>query len=69
MVYKALHNIEKMEADWFNNRRLLVFIGNIPSAKFEMAYYCQAFKQFILMEVRNTACNTSCSPQIPFHPH
>jgi transposase InsO family protein len=27
--------------DWFNNRRLLEPIGNIPPAEFEMAYYCQ----------------------------
>jgi transposase InsO family protein len=24
--------------DWFNNRRLLESIGNIPPAEFEMAY-------------------------------
>ena len=27
--------------DWFNNRRLLEPIGNIPPAEFEKAYYCQ----------------------------
>lgn len=27
--------------DWFNNRRLLEPIENIPSAEFEMAYYRQ----------------------------
>ena len=27
--------------DWFNNRRLLQAIGNIPPAEFEMAYYYQ----------------------------
>ncbi len=27
--------------DWFNNRRLLEPIGNIPPAEFERAYYCQ----------------------------
>jgi putative transposase len=27
--------------DWFNNRRLLESIGNIPPAEFEMAYYRQ----------------------------
>ncbi len=27
--------------DWFNNRRLLKPIGNIPPAEFEAAYYCQ----------------------------
>lgn len=27
--------------DWFNNRRLLEPIGNIPPAEFEMAYYRQ----------------------------
>ena len=27
--------------DWFNNRRLLQAIGNIPPAEFEMAYYHQ----------------------------
>ena len=27
--------------DWFNNRRLLEAIGNIPPAEFEMAYYRQ----------------------------
>ena len=27
--------------DWFNNRRLLEPIGNIPPSEFEMAYYRQ----------------------------
>ena len=27
--------------DWFNSRRLLKPIGNIPPAEFEMAYYRQ----------------------------
>ena len=27
--------------DWFNNRRLLEPIGNIPPVEFEMAYYRQ----------------------------
>ncbi|MBS0588635.1 MAG: hypothetical protein JSS37_11940 [Proteobacteria bacterium] len=27
--------------DWFNNRRLLESIGNIPPAEFKMAYYQQ----------------------------
>jgi transposase InsO family protein len=27
--------------DWFNNRRLLESIGNIPPAEFEMEYYRQ----------------------------
>ena len=27
--------------DWFNNRRLLEPIGNIPPAEFEIAYYRQ----------------------------
>ena len=27
--------------DWFNNRRLLEPIGNVPPAEFEQAYYCQ----------------------------
>jgi transposase InsO family protein len=27
--------------DWFNNRRLLEPIGNIPPAELEMAYYRQ----------------------------
>lgn len=27
--------------DWFNNRRLLEPIGNVPPAEFEMAYYRQ----------------------------
>ena len=27
--------------DWFNNRRLLEPIGNIPPAEFEKAYYYQ----------------------------
>ena len=27
--------------DWFNKRRLLELIGNIPPAEFEMAYYRQ----------------------------
>jgi transposase InsO family protein len=26
--------------DWFNNRRLLEPIGNIPPAEFEQEYYC-----------------------------
>ncbi len=40
-------NINKVEfatlewIDWFNNRRLLEPIGNIPLAEFEMAYYRQ----------------------------
>lgn len=40
-------NIEEVEfatlewVDWFNNRRLLEPIGNIPPAEFEMAYYRQ----------------------------
>tara|TARA_R110001599_G_scaffold353838_1_gene599649 strand:- start:5187 stop:5399 length:213 start_codon:yes stop_codon:yes gene_type:complete len=25
--------------DWFNNRRLMKLVGNIPSAELEMAYY------------------------------
>src|SRR3954462_6738963 len=28
--------------DWFNNRRLLELIGNIPSAEAEARYYAQA---------------------------
>jgi integrase len=31
----------KIRVDWFNNRRLLEPIGNIPPAEFEMAYYRQ----------------------------
>jgi transposase InsO family protein len=27
--------------DWFNHRRLLEPIGNVPTAELEMAYYCQ----------------------------
>jgi putative transposase len=27
--------------DWFNNRRLLELIGNIPPAEAEAAYYAQ----------------------------
>lgn len=40
-------NIEEVEfatlewVDWFNHRRLLEPIGNIPLAKFQMAYYRQ----------------------------
>ena len=40
-------NIDEVEfatlewVDWFNNRRLLEPIGNIPPAEFEKAYYCQ----------------------------
>ena len=40
-------NLEEVEfatlewVDWFNNRRLLEPIGNIPPAEFEMAYYRQ----------------------------
>ena len=30
--------------DWFNNRRLLEAIGNIPPVEFEMAYYRQLEK-------------------------
>lgn len=42
--------IEKVEfatlewVDWFNNRRLLEPIGNIPPSEFEMAYYRQLRK-------------------------
>tara|TARA_R110002073_G_scaffold52938_6_gene137121 strand:+ start:3220 stop:3630 length:411 start_codon:yes stop_codon:yes gene_type:complete len=35
-------NIEKVDLeriDWFNNRRLLDLIGNIPPVEFEIAYY------------------------------
>jgi len=28
-----------IEVDWFNNRRLLESIGNIPPVEFEQAYY------------------------------
>ena len=40
-------NIEQVEyatlewVDWFNNRRLLEPIGNIPPAEYEMMYYQQ----------------------------
>jgi putative transposase len=40
-------NIEAIEyatlewVDWFNNRRLLEPIGNVPPAEFEMSYYQQ----------------------------
>jgi transposase InsO family protein len=40
-------NIEEVEfatlewVDWFNHRRLLEPIGNIPPAEFQMAYYRQ----------------------------
>ena len=40
-------NIDEVEfvtlewVDWFNNRRLLEPIGNIPPVEFEKAYYCQ----------------------------
>ena len=40
-------NLEQVEyatldwVDWFNNRRLLEPIGNIPPAEFESMYYCQ----------------------------
>ena len=40
-------NIEGIEyatlewVDWFNNRRLLGPIGNVPPAEFEMIYYQQ----------------------------
>jgi putative transposase len=27
--------------DWFNNRRLLAPIGDVPPAEFELAYYHQ----------------------------
>ena len=39
------HNLEAVEfatlewVDWFNNRRLLEPIGNIPPAEFEKLYY------------------------------
>ncbi len=41
------HSIEEEEfailewVDWFNNRRLLGAIGNIPPIEFEIAYYQQ----------------------------
>ena len=40
-------NLEKVEyatlewVGWFNNRRLLTVIGNVPPAKFEAAYFEQ----------------------------
>ncbi|KPK34635.1 MAG: transposase [Phycisphaerae bacterium SG8_4] len=40
-------NVEAVEyatltwVDWFNNRRLLEPIGDVPPAEFEQAYYCQ----------------------------
>jgi len=40
-------NIEQVEyatlewVDWFNNRRLLEPIGNVPPAEYEMMYYRQ----------------------------
>lgn len=43
-------NIDEVEfatlewVDWFNNRRLLEPIGNVPPAEFEMAYYRQLEK-------------------------
>ncbi len=43
-------NVDEVEfatlewVDWFNNRRLLESIGNIPPAEFEMAYYRQLEK-------------------------
>ena len=42
-----MRKIEKVEyatlewVDWFNNRRLLEPIGNIPPAEFENQYYAQ----------------------------
>jgi transposase InsO family protein len=33
--------------DWFNNRRLLAPIGNIPPAEAEAAYYADMEKQSI----------------------
>jgi putative transposase len=39
-------NVEAVEfatlewVDWFNNRRLLEPIGNVPPAEFEQEYYC-----------------------------
>ena len=33
--------------DWFNNRRLLEPIGNVPPAEFEQAYYDQLERQAI----------------------
>ncbi len=30
-----------MRVDWFNNRRLLEPIGDVPSAEYEMMYYRQ----------------------------
>ena len=44
----GLRNAEAVElatlewVDWFNNRRLLEPIGNIPPAKAEAHYYAQA---------------------------
>jgi putative transposase len=40
-------NIEEVEyatlewVDWFNNRRILEPIGNVPPAEYEMSYYEQ----------------------------
>jgi transposase InsO family protein len=42
--WKAVEDVEYATlewVDWFNNRRLLEPIGNVPPAEFEMAYYRQ----------------------------
>lgn len=36
-----IHHSDHGSQYWFNNRRLLEPIGNIPPAEFEMAYYRQ----------------------------
>ncbi len=42
--WKALDEVEYATlewVDWFNNRRLLEPIGNIPPAEYELLYYQQ----------------------------
>ena len=35
------HPVEQLRVDWYNNRRLLEPIGNIPPAEAEARYYAQ----------------------------
>ena len=49
--YKTLADVEYATAgwvDWYNNRRLLEPIGNIPPAEAEAAYYASLEEQLSL---------------------
>ena len=41
MVFKHQSEYESECVDWFNNRRLLEPIGDVPPAEYEMMYYRQ----------------------------